>query len=137
MKLFLDSGAFIARTLNNDANHQAAIEMFRSISDREVPYQQLFTSNFVVDETVTFLLYQAGARPSLEVLGWVRTSPNVRVLHVTEDVEAEADREFRRFARSRVSYTDCTTKVLSEREAIDAVFSFDRDMGVLGLTRVP
>jgi predicted nucleic acid-binding protein len=137
VKLFLDSGALIARTLSNDANHDAAIDMFRLISNREVPYQHLYTSNFVVDETITFLLYQAGARPALEVLGWVRDSPNVRVLHVSEDVEADADREFRRFARSRVSYTDCTTKVLSEREAIDAVFSFDRDMGVLGLTRVP
>jgi len=137
VKLFLDSGALIARTLENDANHVAAVDMFRRISEREVPYEHLFTSNFVVDETLTFLLYRAGSRPALEVLGWVRGSPNVRVVHVSEDVEVEADREFRRFARSRVSYTDCTTKVLVERGAIDAVFSFDRDIGVLGLPRVP
>lgn len=137
MKLFLDSGALIARTLSNDANHEAAVDLFRRISERKAPYVDLFTSNFVVDESVTFLLYQAGVRPALEALGWVRASPNVQMLHVSEDVEIDADREFRRFARSRVSYTDCTTKVLVDRGGIDAVFSFDRDMGVLGLTRVP
>jgi predicted nucleic acid-binding protein len=137
VKLFLDSGALIARALENDANHEAAMDLFRRISDRDVAYEHLFTSNFIVDETVTFLLYRSGSRPALEVLGWVRASPNVRVLHVSEDVEAEADAVFRRFARSRISYTDCTTKVLVERESIDAVFSFDRDIQALGLPRVP
>lgn len=137
MKLFLDSGSLIGRTLANDANHEAAADLFRRISEREVPYEHLFTSNFVVDETATFLLYRAGPRPALEVLAWARESPNLRVLHVSEDVEAAADREFRRFAPSRVSYTDCTTKVLVERESIDAVFSFDRDIEVMGLSRIP
>lgn len=137
MKLFLDSGAFIARARKEDPYHLRAVDLFTAISRGDVPYWRLYTSNYVIDETVTFLLYEAGPRVAVETLGRMRTSPNLRVLRVTDEVESAADTVFSRHASSRVSYTDCTTKVLMERESIDAAFSFDRDIEVLGLTRVP
>ncbi len=133
----MDSGAFIARAIADDANHESASELFRDLSQRTSSYRQLFTSNYIVDETVTYLLYRAGPRVALEVLDWLRGSPTLRILHVSEEVESLADRAFRRFASSGVSYTDCTTKVLMERESIGAAFSFDRDIEVLGFRRVP
>ncbi|MGQ0798107.1 MAG: type II toxin-antitoxin system VapC family toxin [Methanobacteriota archaeon] len=133
----MDSGAFIARAVKNDGNHEAARRVFQDLSQRRLPYRLLYTSNFVVDEVLTFLLYRTGARTALAVLAWIRGSPNLRVLHVSEEAEALADREFRRYASSRVSYTDCTTKVLMEQEAIDTAFAFDRDLEVLGFHRVP
>ena len=39
MKLFLDSGAFIARAVTNDKYHDAAMATFKAISRRELPYQ--------------------------------------------------------------------------------------------------
>ncbi len=137
MRLFLDSGAFIARAVADDANHGSASELFRNLSRRATPYRQLFTSNYVLDETATYLLYRAGARVAVEVLGWMRGSPALRILHVSEELESAADEVFRRFASSGVSYTDCTTKVLMERESIDTAFAFDRDIEVLGFHRVP
>jgi len=137
VKLFLDSGAFIARARREDPYHLRAVDLFTAISRGDVPYWRLYTSNYVIDETVTFLLYEAGPRVAVETLGRMRTSPNLRVLRVTDEVESAADTAFSRHASSRVSYTDCTTKVLMERESIDAAFSFDRDIEVLGLTRVP
>lgn len=137
MKLFLDSGAFIARALVKDQHHASAVDTFRKISKGELPYRLHYTSNYVVDETVTFLLYQRGPRPAVETLQRIRSSPSLRVLHVSEGVEEEADEVFRRYASSRVSYTDCTTKVLMRRESIDTAFSFDRDLEVLGVQRIP
>lgn len=137
MKLFLDSGAFIARARRGDPYHRAATDTFAAVSRGDLPYRMQYTSNYVVDETVTFLLYEAGAQVAIDVLRRIRSSPTLRVLHVTEDVESVADQAFERFASSRVSYTDCTTKALVERESIDAVFSFDRDIEVLGLARIP
>ena len=137
MKLFLDAGAFIARAWMEDRYHAAARAMFDAISSGQMPYRQLYTSNFVVDEVVTFLLYEAGARVAVETLSRTRASPTFRVLHVTEDAERQADEVFHRYASSRVSYTACTTKVLMEREGIDTAFSFGRDIEVLGLTKIP
>ena len=110
---------------------------FDEIVRGDSPYRYLYTSNYVVDEVLTFLLYEAGPRVALEMLTLLRSSPTLRILRVTEEVEAEADRHFRRFAPSRVSYTDCTTKALMDRESIRAAFSFDRDLQILGAERIP
>ena len=137
MRLFLDSGAFIARALKGDQYHAAAIGVFDGISKGRYPFRLLFTSSYVVDETVTFLLYEAGARVAVSVLDLIRSSPSLRVLHVSEEVEGKADAAFRRYASSRVSYTDCTTQILMQREGIDTAFSFDRDLETLGFRRIP
>ena len=110
---------------------------FDEVVRGESPYRYLYTSNYAVDEVVTFLLYEAGPRVAVEMLSLPRGSPTLRLLHVTKEVEAEADRLFRRFATSRVSYTDCTTKALMDRDSIPAVFSFDRDLDILGARRIP
>ena len=107
------------------------------ISRRELPYRFQYTSNFVVDEVATFILYEAGPRLATDTLRRIRSSPSLRVLHVTEEIESQADIVFERFASSRVSYTDCTTKVLADREGIETAFTFDRDLAVLGLARTP
>ncbi|HKZ23813.1 MAG TPA: hypothetical protein VJ224_05355 [Thermoplasmata archaeon] len=133
----MDSGAFIARAVTNDKYHDAATATFQAISRRELPFRLQYTSNYVVDEAVTLILYQAGPRLGVDTLHRIRASPSLRVLHVTPEVEAEADRVFGRFALSRVSYTDCTTKVLMDRESIGVAFSFDRDLEVLGFRRIP
>ncbi len=137
MKLFLDSSAFIARALDRDEYHDAAVETFTALSRGQLPYRLFYTSNFVIDETVTFMLYDAGPRLAVAALENLRKSSLLRILHVSEADEAMADETFRRFASSRVSYTDCTTKVLMEREGIEAAFSFDRDIEVLGFARIP
>ena len=123
--------------MTNDKYHDAATATFQAISRRELPFRLQYTSNYVVDEAVTLILYQAGPRLGVDTLHRIRASPSLRVLHVTPEVEAEADRVFGRFALSRVSYTDCTTKVLMDRESIGVAFSFDRDLEVLGFRRIP
>lgn len=97
----------------------------------------LFTSNFVIDEVLTFLLCERGHKDASQVLRSLRSDPSLRVLHVSEDVEAMADEEFLRFSDQTISYTDCTTKVLMREHDISTVFSFDRDFEVMGLIRIP
>ncbi|MCI4371449.1 MAG: PIN domain-containing protein [Thermoplasmata archaeon] len=123
--------------MREDAYHDAAIATFTEIVQGTSPFRFLYTSNYIVDEVLTFLLYEAGSRVALEMLTLLRSSPTLRFLRVTEDVEEKADRLFRRFAGSRVSYTDCTTKALMDRESIRAAFSFDRDLEILGAERIP
>jgi len=137
VKLFLDSGAFIARALKDDRYHAAAIGVFEGISKARHPFRLFYTSNYVVDETVTFVQSVYETREEAYRRNAVSASPSLRVLHVSEEVEGEADTAFRRYASSRVSYTDCTTQILMQREGIDTAFSFDRDLETLGFQRIP
>jgi len=123
--------------LREDRYHRAAAAVFADIAGGTAPYRYLYTSNYVIDETLTFLLYEAGPRVALAGLAFLRRSPLLRILRVTDEVEASADEVFRRYASSRISYTDCTTKVLMDQEGIDAAFTFDRDFEVLGFRRIP
>jgi len=111
--------------------------VFRDIQSAQLPFKALYTSNFVVDETVTRILYERSHRDALTVLGLLRGDPSLRVLHVSEDMEAEVDREFARYRQSTISYTDCSSKVLMGRHGISTIFSFDKDFDVLGLARIP
>jgi hypothetical protein len=111
--------------------------VFRDILAGRQAFKALYTSNYVVDETVTRVLYDRGHRDALTVLGLLRGDASLRILHVSEDLEPEIDREFARYRESRVSYTDCSTKVLMERHGISTIFSFDEDFEVLGLSCIP
>ena len=90
-----------------------------------------------MDETVTRILYERSHRDALTALGLLRGDPALRLLHVSEDVEPEIDREFARYRESTISYTDCSSKVLMGHHGISTIFSFDEDFEVLGLTRIP
>lgn len=121
----------------DDANHAAALAVFRDIAAGRRPFRALYTSNFVVDETVTRVLYERGHRDALTALGLLRGDPALHILHVSEDLEPEIDREFARYRQSAVSYTDCSSKVLMDRHGISTIFSFDEDFEVMGLARIP
>jgi len=136
-KLFLDTGAFVARYVPDDANHAAAVRTFREIQAGRRPYKLLYTSNFVVDETATRILYERGHRDALLVLGLLRGDPALRTLHVSEQMEEDIDREFARYRDKRISYTDCSTKILMDRQKIETIFSFDENFEAMGLSRIP
>lgn len=136
-RLFIDSGAIVARFVQNDPNHGAALRTLDEIRTQRLPYQLLFTSNFIVDEVVTWLLYERGHRDAAQVLQSLRRDPSLRTLHVTEEVEAAADMEFLKYGDQTISYTDCTTRVLMRNHAISTVFSFDHDFEIMGVARIP
>ncbi len=55
--IFLDTGSFIARYIEQDSYHAAAVRLWEQIGR-----SSLFTSNHVLDETLTLLARRAGYR---------------------------------------------------------------------------
>ncbi len=104
---------------------------------RDLPYSKFYISNYVIDEVVTFILYELGHGEAVRALEVLRGSTFLDVLHVSEDVEAVADKEFAKYEGQRISYTDCTTKVLMDIHSIETVFSFDADFEIMGVHRIP
>ncbi len=53
MRLFIDTGPFMARHNKRDKQHSYAVQSFDKIRDGETLYRKLYTSDYILDEAVT------------------------------------------------------------------------------------
>ena len=138
MKLFIDTSAFVARLDKRDTRHSDAIEIFDAIARGMYKYNKLYTSNYVLDESVTHVLYRTKRHDhALRMLDLITNSRYINMLWVTEDVQNKAIFLFRKYTDKMLSITDCTSAVLMNEYNIDTIFTFDNDFKVLGLKTIP
>lgn len=121
--IFIDTGAFLARSLARDAYHSVARRGWDEIA---ATGERCLTSNFVLDETLTLLGRRAGYRFAAEEGRRLYASKQLEILRPQEEDEAKALRLFTKYADQRVSFTDCVSFVLMKREKIRRVFGFDQ-----------
>jgi predicted nucleic acid-binding protein len=118
--VFVDTGAFLARYLSNDAYHPRAVAMWKRLRR-----ESLVTSNHVLDETLTLLARRAGGRFAADRADSIYASDVLEILHSTREDEIEAIRLLRKYSDRQVSFTDCISFALMKSRRISAVFTFD------------
>ena len=132
--IFIDTGAFLARYLARDQYHARAIATWKALGQNR---WQCFTSNFVLDETITLLgrwsSYEFAADRALGLF----TSPSLEILRPERADELEALELFEKMADQSVSFTDCVSFALMRKRRIDRAFSFDRHFALAGFTVWP
>jgi len=132
--IFVDTGAFIGHLVATDQHHDEASRAWQELAGSD---EQIFTSNFVVDETLTLLArrtsYEFAAARGREILG----SGVLRILRPEHDEEWEALEAFEKLADQSVSFTDCTSFALMRRQRIGRVFTFDRHFRMAGFETWP
>ncbi len=104
--IFIDTGAFLARYVERDQHHRAALRAWKDLSKRRWKY---YTSNFVLDETFTLLARRTNYRFASERARIVMTSDVLNILRPTYEDEIEAIEFFEKYADQKVSFTDCTS----------------------------
>jgi predicted nucleic acid-binding protein len=127
--IFVDSGVWIALAVPTDADHAAAAGWLRT--NRE----PLVTTDYVVDEVLTWLRAHGQAQRALEVAREF-TRGAVRLHHVSEDEFQAAMDVFVRFHDKEWSFTDCTSRVVMERLGITTACSFDHHFRQFGTATV-
>lgn len=130
--VFVDTGAFLARWLPRDANHRKAAAVWSRIAGR-----RLFTSNHVVDETVTLLARRASYAFAREKAESIFASNALEILYSTRVNELEALTVFGKYADQEVSFTDCLSFVLMKSQRIGTAFTFDRHFELAGWRHIP
>jgi len=127
-KLFIDTGAFLAKEIANDQHHAEAVGLWADLPTGGIA---LFSSEHVLDETTTLLArrttYAWAAQWAEDALGsgisWLQADPREW---------REALRLMRKFADQAVSFTDCLSFVLMRREGLREVFGFDGHFAAAG-----
>lgn len=135
--LFVDTGAFYARSDEDDARHDEATRLFRAIRDGDVPYRPLYTSQAVLSEFATLALYKLGHDTAARALTAIRESASVNVVSVGNAAFETAATQFVAYDDQQISFVDHTTGVLAAERDIDHVFAFDGDFRTLGFSMVP
>jgi hypothetical protein len=132
--IFIDTGAFLARHIERDQYHDAAIEHWRTLrNDR----RRCFTSNFVLDETITLLARRSTYQFAAERARNLFESTSLSILRPDEHDEFAALELFQKYADQGVSFTDCVSFVLMEKQDIKCAFSFDRHFRLVGFEVEP
>jgi predicted nucleic acid-binding protein len=120
-KLFVDTGAFLAKEIANDQHHVAATENWRDLSSARTA---LYSSEHVLDETMTLLARRTTYAWAAD---WGRDAlaSGISWLRADEMDWKQALRLMQKFADQGVSFTDCVSFVLMRREGLREVFGFD------------
>lgn len=127
-RLYVDTGAFVARELAADQYHAAASQGWVEI---ERGNYQLFSSEHVFDESATLIARCSNYAWAADWGGDV-LEIGVDWLRAEQAEWKQALKLMRKFADQGVSFTDCISAVLMKRAGIRMVFGFDRHFEAMG-----
>lgn len=133
MSVFLDTGVILAARNADDNLHERGFELFRRSLEDE--FGRIYTSDYVLDETMTVLLSRTRnrelARNAVEA---ILKSELIETLWTDKKVFMVAIDKFGKHKKTNLSFTDCTILSHMEARKIDNLASFDS--GFSGLVEV-
>jgi uncharacterized protein len=129
--IFADTSFWVALRNRRDANHGPATRLLDAHGS-----QQLLSTNHVLGETWTYLRRRAGHRSAVDFIDALDRSPRVRVVHVSEDLEADALRWLRRRDEREYSFVDATSFAVMRSLRVREALAFDGDFSAAGFTEL-
>ncbi len=128
MKVFIDTGAFLAIADKSDTFHEMAANVFQELAEQKAI---LYTSNYIIDETITLIRARVNHSAAVAFIKGLEAS-NIKVLHVTEKDEHSAKEIFIKYKDKDFSFTDCTSFTLIDKHSIDATLTLDEHFSHYG-----
>jgi len=134
LRLFLDTGPFIARYSKADVHHADSVKTFEKIGRGETPYRKLYTSDYILDEAVTGCRQRTRTHaPSVELGTAILSSESIVFLKVVDQALEQSWELYKERSEVSLSFTDCTTAVLARRHGIVDLYTYDdKDFQPLG-----
>ncbi|MEW6087357.1 MAG: PIN domain-containing protein [bacterium] len=106
MKIFMDTGAFVALTDASDENHTKAKNFYKDAAAKGVKF---VTTNFVLCETMNYLNARISHNVSIIFRDNIKKSSAVEIINITPLIEDAAFNIFKQYKDKDFSFTDCTS----------------------------
>jgi len=133
-KVFIDTSAFIALNDKSDQYFQRASRYILSkINDISLTF---FTSNLVIAETYTRLLYKTHFRAAQQFLETI-TDIDLDIIYSDNELEQSAKYFLIKYANLKLSYTDAVSFAAMKKNNILSAFSFDKHFEIAGFKLQP
>jgi predicted nucleic acid-binding protein len=128
--IFVDTSAWFALLVPTDPDHTAAKEWLRQST------QPLATTDYVLDELLTLLVYRGEGDRIAAVADSFFTQKVASIQWTTEEVVQESLLTLQRFRDKRWSFTDCVSRTVMQRMGIETAFAFDEHFTQFGTVTV-
>jgi predicted nucleic acid-binding protein len=128
---FVDSSFWIAEAVPRDRRHGEAARLATEYAAR-----RLVTSNLVVAETWTFLRRRVGHRFAIAWLERARSSRDLTLERVGEDLETDAWRWRGAHDERPYSFVDATSFAVMRKLRIREALAFDGDFAAAGFVEL-
>lgn len=125
--IFVDTSFWVALRNRRDARNPEAHTLLTAHGD-----DSMVTTNHVRGETWTFLRRRAGHASAVGLLDALDRSPRLRVVTVTEEMEASALQWLRRHDEREYSFVDATSFAVMTSLRIRRALAFDGDFTAAG-----
>jgi len=130
VRLFVDTSAWLALNDKNDQYHNRAVAKISDIKKFRI---ELFTSEYVIDESITLIRYRISHQAAVTFGDSLLKSSIVSIIDVTQEDRLKAWEVFKRYGDKELSFTDCTSFVLMRNLKIHKAFTFDEHFKQIGL----
>ena len=120
----MDTGIFLALYDADDRYHERSKQLIKN--SLKGHFGRMFTSDYILDEAITTTFVRTKQHAVAVKLGkYVIESPRVTKLVVDQETFHISWRKFQTLDDKNLSFTDCTSIVLSEKHGIKQIMSFD------------
>jgi uncharacterized protein len=130
MKIFVDTSAWFALNNRKDQNHKKARKFIESLKSDPM---LLFTTDYVVDETLTLLRFKVSHREAASFLHLLKQSNRIVREQATSDHLKRAEEIFLQYNDKLWSFTDCLSFAFMEEKGLKDAFAFDVNFSQFGM----
>jgi uncharacterized protein len=127
--IFIDTGAFYARSVQSDAHHKRARTLWPKLR-----HERLFTSSLVICETAELLLRRTSPAFAVRIVGQILATPELVILRPTVADEFAALALMAKYADQPIGFADCVSFLLMKQNKLRQVFSFDQHFQIAGFS---
>ncbi len=128
-KVFVDTSGWVGLFVKNDKFHKKAVEIFHSIQKND---SVLYTSDYVIDETVTTIRMKSNHQQSVLVLEAILESQMTTIVPVYQDYFLKSVQFYQKYKEHSFSFTDVSSFVICQSTHIKNVFTFDDHFRLAG-----
>ncbi len=132
--VFVDTSGWVALLTANDTHHARASVLFEELQQSR---STLFTSDYIVDETITTILKRGNHKQSVYAGDILMTSRLIKIVSVNPAYFLKAWDLYKRFKDKQFSFTDVTSFLIMKDMGLRKAFSFDNDFVQAGFNVIP
>ena len=122
-KVFVDTSAWVALFVENDRYHKEAIAIFEYIRQMRMSF---YTSDYVIDETITTILVKGGHKQSVLAGCALLRSQIIKIVYVSPDHFDRTWLAYQKYKDKEFSFTDVASFAVMKDLNIAKAFAFDQ-----------